>query len=59
MDEVVRAIARANKWVVAPAGDAALDALGLDTQVLVVGVTFQPGQVSALEEAERSGLLRQ
>ena len=26
---------------------------------LVVGVTFQPGQVSALEEAERSGLLRQ
>ncbi len=32
-DEVVRAIARANKWVVAPAGDAALNALGLDTQV--------------------------
>ena len=33
VDEVVRAIARANKWVVAPAGDAALNALGLDTQV--------------------------
>ena len=32
-DEVVRAIARANKWVVAPAGDAALNKLGLDTQV--------------------------
>ena len=32
-DEVVRAIARANKWVVAPAGDAALNRLGLDTQV--------------------------
>ena len=32
-DEVVRAIARANKWVVAPSGDAALNALGLDTQV--------------------------
>lgn len=32
-DEVVRAVARANKWVVAPAGDAALNALGLDTQV--------------------------
>ena len=31
--EVVRAIARANKWVVAPAGDTALNALGLDTQV--------------------------
>lgn len=33
VDEVVRTIARANKWVVAPAGDAALNALGLDTQV--------------------------
>lgn len=33
VDEVVRAVARANKWVVAPAGDAALNALGLDTQV--------------------------
>ena len=32
-DEVVRAVARANKWVVAPSGDAALNALGLDTQV--------------------------
>lgn len=33
VDEVVRAVARANKWVVTPAGDAALNALGLDTQV--------------------------
>ena len=33
VDEVVRAVARANRWVVAPAGDAALNALGLDTQV--------------------------
>lgn len=33
VDEVVRAVARANKWIVAPAGDAALNALGLDTQV--------------------------
>lgn len=33
VDEVVRAVARANKWVVAPTGDAALNALGLDTQV--------------------------
>lgn len=33
VDEVVRAIARANKWIVAPAGDAALNALGLDTRV--------------------------
>lgn len=32
-DEVVRAIARASKWIVAPSGDAALNALGLDTQV--------------------------
>ena len=32
-DEVVRAVARANKWVVAPSGDASLNALGLDTQV--------------------------
>ncbi len=31
--EVVRVIARANKWIVAPSGDAALNALGLDTQV--------------------------
>ena len=27
------AMARANKWIVAPAGDAALNTLGLDTQV--------------------------
>ena len=33
VDEVVRAVARANKWIVAPSGDAALNALGLDTQV--------------------------
>lgn len=33
VDEVVRAIARANKWIVTPAGDAALNALGLDAQV--------------------------
>ena len=33
VDEVVRAVARANKWVVTSAGDAALNALGLDTQV--------------------------
>lgn len=32
-DEVVRAVARANKWIVAPSGAAALNALGLDTQV--------------------------
>ena len=32
-DEVVHAVARANKWIVAPSGDAALNALGLDTQV--------------------------
>lgn len=33
VDEVVGAIARANKWIIAPAGDTALNALGLDTQV--------------------------
>lgn len=33
VDEVVHAVARANKWIVTPAGDAALNALGLDTQV--------------------------
>lgn len=33
IDEVIGAIARSNKWIVAPAGDAALNALGLDTQV--------------------------
>ena len=33
VDEVVKALARANKWIVAPAGDAALNMLGLDTQV--------------------------
>lgn len=33
VDEAVRAVARANKWVVTLAGDAALNALGLDTQV--------------------------
>lgn len=32
-DDVVRAIARSNKWVIAPAGDTALNALGLDAQV--------------------------
>lgn len=33
VDEVVHAVARANKWIVTPAGDAALNALGLDSQV--------------------------
>lgn len=33
VDEVVRTVARANKWIVAPAGDAVLNALGLDTHV--------------------------
>lgn len=32
-DEVARAIARSNKWVVSPSGDTALNQLGLDTQV--------------------------
>lgn len=32
-DEVVHAIARANKWIICPAGDTALNKLGLDTQV--------------------------
>ena len=32
-DEVVHAVARANKWVVCPAGDVALNKLGLDAQV--------------------------
>ncbi len=33
VDEAVRAVARANKWIVVPAGDFALNVLGLDTQV--------------------------
>ncbi len=33
VDEVVRAVPRVNKRVVTPAGDAAFNALGLDTQV--------------------------
>lgn len=32
---VAHAVARANKWIVASSGDAALNALGLDTQVPV------------------------
>lgn len=32
-DQVAHAIARANKWVICPAGDTALNSLGLDTQV--------------------------
>lgn len=32
-DDVARAIARSNRWVIAPAGDTALNQLGLDTQV--------------------------
>lgn len=32
-EEVTRAIARSNKWAIAPAGDTALNAVGLDTQV--------------------------
>lgn len=35
-DAVARAIARNNKWVIAPAGDTALNRLGLDTQVPAV-----------------------
>jgi hypothetical protein len=32
-DEVVSALARNNRWVVAPSGDTALNALGLSTQI--------------------------
>ena len=32
-DAIARAIARNNKWVICPSGDAALNLLGLDTQV--------------------------
>lgn len=35
-NEVAEAIARSNKWIIAPAGDTALNALGLDTQVPAV-----------------------
>jgi hypothetical protein len=35
-DEVAHAIARSNRWVIAPAGDTALNQLGLDTQVPAV-----------------------
>ena len=35
-DAVAHAIARTNKWRIAPAGDAALNMLGLDTQVPAV-----------------------
>lgn len=35
-DAVARAIARKNKWVIAPSGDTALNRLGLDTQVPAV-----------------------
>ena len=43
VDEVVRAVARANKWIAAPAGDAAFNALGLDTQVLARHVYVSSG----------------
>ena len=47
VDEVVRAVARANKWIVAPAGDAALNALGLDTQVPARHVYVSSGPYKA------------
>lgn len=49
VDEVVRAIARANKWVVAPAGDAALNALRLDTQVPARHIYVSSGPYKSYE----------
>lgn len=49
VDEVVKAIARANKWVIAPAGDAALNSLGLDTQVPAKFVYVSSGPYKTYE----------
>ena len=49
VDEVVHAIARANKWVIAPAGDAALNALGLDTQVPARHIYVSSGPYKSYE----------
>lgn len=45
-DEVIHAIARANNWAICPTGDAALNMLGLDTQVpaRIVYVTSGPSK---------------
>ena len=49
-DEVVCAIARANKWIVAPSGDTALNALGLDTQVPAKLVYVSSGPYKRYED---------
>lgn len=49
VDEVAHAIARSNKWVIAPAGDAALNALGLDTQVPAQHVYVSSGPYKSYE----------
>ena len=48
-DAVAHAIARKNKWVIAPSGDTALNRLGLDTQVPAVYEYVSSGPYKAYE----------
>ena len=50
-DAVAHAIARANNWTIAPAGDAALNMLGLDTQVPMTVVYVSDGPYKRYEYA--------
>lgn len=50
-DAVAHAIARANNWTIAPAGDAALNMLGLDTQVPVTVEYVSDGPYKRYEYA--------
>lgn len=43
IDSIARAIARARKWTIAPTGEAALNALGLSTQVPMTWVYISDG----------------
>ena len=43
IDEIVKAIARKNRWEICPTGDAALNLMGLDTQVVAQHVYLSTG----------------
>ena len=57
-DAVAHAIARKNKWVIAPSGDTALNRLGLDTQVPAVYEYVSSGPYKSYEYGKLAIVLK-
>lgn len=49
IDDVARAVARARRWTIAPTGEAALNALGLSTQVPMTWIYISDGPYTNIE----------